>query len=85
MKHFLNLFFEFLYHIAVYTISGALMALPLLVLWNFVFTDIFAIKAITYVQAWAIYIIAGLLFRSPRNVVKNFIVTNKPNINQETD
>ncbi|MDP2695699.1 MAG: hypothetical protein Q8O87_00410 [bacterium] len=40
-------------------------AIPIYFLWNWLMPEIFAIKVITFWQAWGINFLAGVLFKSP--------------------
>jgi hypothetical protein len=48
-----------------------LFALPTMLLWNWLMPEIFAVKAITFWQAWGINWLAAILFKS------NTITTKK--------
>jgi hypothetical protein len=45
-----------------------LLSLPLafvvMLLWNWVMVDVFALTALTFGQAWGLYMLCGLLFKS---------------------
>jgi hypothetical protein len=50
----------------VVTIIGlsALLALPVMWLWNYVMPDVFGLTTITFLQAWALNILSGMLLKS---------------------
>ncbi len=41
---------------------SALLALPVMWLWNRVATDVLAVPQVTFLQAWGLSLLAGLLF-----------------------
>jgi len=43
---------------------SALLALPVMLLWDAVIPDIFGLKTITFMQAWGLSLLSGLLFKS---------------------
>lgn len=48
----------------VMLIVGALYALPVMLLWNWLMPMIFHLQEITFFQAWGLVWLCGLLFKS---------------------
>ena len=49
--------------------AGALLALPIMWLWDYFAPSVFGLPEITWLQAWALYIFCNLLLRT--NVTVN--------------
>ena len=45
-------------------VLGALIAFPIMWLWNALMPDIFGLPELTYLQSWGLYILSGLLIKS---------------------
>ena len=43
---------------------SALMALPVMWLWNGLMPDIFGLKSLTFLQSWGLALLSGILFKS---------------------
>lgn len=50
--------------IALFAIISLVAAIPTYFLWNWLMPDIFAIKTITFWQAWGINFLSAILFKS---------------------
>jgi len=50
--------------IATLSIVSIIAAIPVYYLWNWLMPELFAIKAITFLQAWGVNLLAGVLFKS---------------------
>ncbi|MFA5471927.1 MAG: hypothetical protein WC219_07790 [Acholeplasmataceae bacterium] len=50
--------------IAIIAVVSIVAAIPTYYLWNWLMPEIFAIKVITFWQAWGINFLAGVLFKS---------------------
>ena len=50
--------------IGIVAIVSIVAAIPTYFLWNWLMPEIFAIKAITFWQAWGINFLAGILFKN---------------------
>ena len=50
--------------IVIIAFMGVVGAIPTYFLWNWLMPEIFAIKVITFWQAWGINFLAGILFKS---------------------
>ncbi len=48
---------------------GALLSLPLYLLWNWLMPVIFGVHEITWLQAWGVMVLSGILF-SKKNITK---------------
>lgn len=49
---------------ALILVIGAAMAFPLMLAWNHVMPYLFAMKEISFVQAWCLMIVSGTLIKS---------------------
>lgn len=43
-------------------VLSAIVALPVMGLWNWLMPDLFELTRITYLQAWGLSVLSGLLF-----------------------
>ena len=59
LKRFIDMGYATLFIIILSAIVGLILALPVMLLWNFVFGSIYGIN---WLQAWALNILAGILF-----------------------
>jgi hypothetical protein len=50
--------------IIVSVILGAVIAIPVMLLWDWVVPSLFGLPEITYFQAWGLYILCVILFQS---------------------
>ncbi len=50
--------------IVLLVILGALTALPVMLLWNWLIPSIFKLREIGFLEAWGLLILTGLLFKS---------------------
>jgi len=50
--------------IGIIAIVSIVAAIPTYFLWNWLMPEIFALKAITFWQAWGINFLAGILFKN---------------------
>lgn len=62
MEKFLTYAFVALFAILVILGFGALMALPVYLLWNYV-APVFHLPALTFLQSWAVMILFNMLVR----------------------
>lgn len=62
-----NNFFEgigaFVVAVVLIILGGAIMAIPVMMIWNSVIPDMFGLGTITYPDAWGLYVLCGLLFK----------------------
>lgn len=42
---------------------GALLALPVMWLWNWLMPELFGVKDVTWIQAWGLLVLCGVLFK----------------------
>ena len=49
--------------------AGALLAFPIMWMWDYVMPSVFGLPEITWLQSWALYVFCNLLFRT--NVTVN--------------
>jgi len=56
--------------IVILAVTSLVAAIPTLFLWNWLLPEIFAIKAITFWQAWGINFLASVLFKSVQTTKK---------------
>lgn len=59
LKRFVDIGYAMLFIIVMSTVVGLILALPVMLLWNFVFGSFHKISVL---QAWALNILAGILF-----------------------
>ncbi len=64
MRVLLNLFTELLFLVSFIALYAALLALPTMLLWDWVMPDIFGLGPITFFQALGLNLLTGVLFRS---------------------
>ncbi len=57
--------------VIVAAIFGIIAAIPIYFLWNWLMPTIFAIKTITFLQAWGIYFLSSMLFKSAKTKETN--------------
>jgi hypothetical protein len=57
--------------IGLIILAALLFTLPLQFLWNWLMTDIFGLKYITFWEAFGLNMLAGILFRTNVNIKKN--------------
>lgn len=57
--------------ILLFFILAALLALPTMLLWNWLMPDIFGLTVISFWQAWGLNILTGIFFRSSKNSTKD--------------
>jgi hypothetical protein len=57
--------------IGLIILAALLFTLPLQFLWNWLMTDIFNLKYITFWEAFGLNMLAGILFRTNVNIKKN--------------
>lgn len=50
--------------ISIYTVAGLLIAVPVMVLWNWVIPDVLHLPAIGYWQAYGLTLLCTILFQS---------------------
>lgn len=50
--------------IVVVVFVGAVVALPVMLLWDWLMPSLFGLNEITYFQAWGLYILCAILFQS---------------------
>ncbi len=61
----------FLIFVAACVLIGFLGALPLYFLWNWLMPDLFALKTVTFWQAWGLFFLCSMLFKSPAATTNN--------------
>lgn len=50
--------------LAIVFVAGLVIALPVMLLWNWLMPDLFGLVEVTYWQAYGLYILCTLLFKS---------------------
>lgn len=50
--------------ILAYIALSALLAIPVMLLWSWLVTDIFGLRDINIVEAWGLMFLSGMLFKS---------------------
>lgn len=62
MKDLINKVLIVISALTVYTLISVVLAIPVLLLWNWLIPTIFGITKITLGQAWGISLLCGILF-----------------------
>jgi hypothetical protein len=74
MKQILGFFFglfTIIGYVAFWLFGSAfILALPVMWCWDFIMPKLFALREITYWEAFALYILCGLLFKSTKTIEK---------------
>ena len=64
----------FIASILVLVAISAILALPVMFLWNLVIPQIFGLPEVTWMQAWALSLLCGLLFKSNVTTKKGILL-----------
>ena len=64
LKRMLEMLYTIALVVLISGIVGLVLAVPVMLLWNFVFGDIYSIS---WLQAWALNVLAGILFGNKTN------------------
>ena len=64
MRTIINLLTELLLLVGFVAVYAVLLALPTMLLWNWVMPGVFALGKISFFQALALNLLCGILFRS---------------------
>lgn len=64
MKQIISLLFATVVALLLVAVIGLVMAIPLMLLWNWLMPDIFQLPQISIFQAFGLAILSGILFRS---------------------
>lgn len=64
MRVILNLLTELLLLVGFVALNAVLLALPTMLLWNWVMPTVFGLATITFFQALGLNLLCGFLFRS---------------------
>ena len=59
LRKLIETFYAILFAITISALVGLILSLPVMLLWNYVFGDLYKI---TVFQAWALNVLAGILF-----------------------
>lgn len=51
--------------VVLFVVVGAIMAVPVMLLWNWLMPALFGVVEITFLQAWGLYILCSVLLKHP--------------------
>ena len=60
----MHMLLAFFLVVGLVIVFGALLALPVMWLWNWLMPDLFGLREIGWAQAWGLFVLCGFLFKS---------------------